>query len=110
MPGSTWSRSLQRWEQAGETMYPALACLNISNNVVNFIPSMLGLKLETDPHWADLAEHNIAEVLTDHAWCEQKAASNAISLLVNFPQYNDLVIEMSKIAVEELTHFAMVHQ
>src|SRR3954462_338454 len=71
---------------------------------------MLGLKLETDPHWADLAERNIAEVLTDHAWCEQKAASNAISLLVNFPQYNDLVIEMSKIAVEELTHFAMVHQ
>lgn len=71
---------------------------------------MLGLKLETDPHWADLAERNIAEVLTDHAWCEQKAASNAISLMVNFPQHSELVTEMSKIAVEELTHFGMVHQ
>lgn len=71
---------------------------------------MLGLKLETDPRWAALATGNIAEALTDHAWCEQKAASNAISLIVNFPEYTELVTEMTKIAVEEMTHFGMVHE
>ena len=71
---------------------------------------MLGLKLETDPYWADLALRNIAEVLTDHAYCEQKAASNAISLIVNFPCHSELVQEMTKIAGEELSHFGMVHE
>lgn len=71
---------------------------------------MLGLKLETDPRWAALASGNIAEALTDHAWCEQKAASNAISLIVTFPEYTDLVAEMTKIAIEEMTHFGMVHE
>ena len=70
---------------------------------------MLGLKLETDPQWARLEAGNIGELLTDHAWCEQKAASNAISLIVNFPEHSGLVSEMSKIAVEEMEHFGMVH-
>ena len=71
---------------------------------------MLGLKLETDPRWVNIVEKNIEEILTDHAYCEQKAASNAISLLINYPYYTDLVDEMLSLAKEELTHFEMVHQ
>lgn len=71
---------------------------------------MLGLKLETDPRWVKNAvEGNIEEILTDHAWCEQKAASHAISLTVQFPEYNELVQTMSELAMEELSHFKMVH-
>lgn len=71
---------------------------------------MLGLKLPTDPRWAALVENNIPAILTDHAWCEQKAASNAISLIIRYPEYPDLVEEMSAIAREEMEHFGMVHQ
>jgi tRNA-(ms[2]io[6]A)-hydroxylase len=71
---------------------------------------MLGLKLETDPRWVKMAEGNIAEILTDHAFCEQKAASNAIWLVVNFPEHTDLVDAMLALAKEELTHFEMVHE
>ncbi len=71
---------------------------------------MLGLKLETDPRWVNIVEKNIEEILTDHAYCEQKAATNAISILIAFPYYTDLVDEMLKLAKEELTHFEMVHQ
>jgi tRNA 2-(methylsulfanyl)-N6-isopentenyladenosine37 hydroxylase len=71
---------------------------------------MLGLKLETDPHWVNIVERNISEILTDHAYCEQKAASNAISLVVNYPQYPAMVDAMLSLAKEELTHFEMVHE
>ncbi len=71
---------------------------------------MLGLKLETDPRWANIAESNLSEILTDHAYCEQKAASNAISIIVGFPYHSELVEEMLKLAQEELQHFEMVHQ
>ena len=71
---------------------------------------MLGLKLETDPRWVNIVEKNIEEILTDHAYCEQKAATNAITLMINFPYYTDLVEEMVKLAQEELSHFEMVHQ
>ena len=55
---------------------------------------MLGLKLPTDPRWVNIVEKNIEDILTDHAYCEQKAASTAISLIVSFPEYPDLVQEM----------------
>jgi tRNA-(ms[2]io[6]A)-hydroxylase len=71
---------------------------------------MLGLKLETDPNWVNIVERNISEILTDHAWCEQKAASNAISLVIGFPEKTELVDAMLSIAKEEITHFEMVHQ
>lgn len=71
---------------------------------------MLGLKLPTDPRWAELVEGNIEEILTDHAFCEQKAASNAIWIVVNYPEYTDMVDAMLALAKEELTHFEMVHQ
>lgn len=71
---------------------------------------MLKLKLPTDPLWVkNVVEKNISEILTDHAWCEQKAVSNAISIVVKFPELTDLVSEMIKLSNEELTHFQMVH-
>lgn len=69
---------------------------------------MLGLKLATDPRWVNIVEKDIAEILTDHAWCEQKAASTAVSLTVQFPDHTDLVNAMIDLAQEELSHFKMV--
>ncbi|MDO6759562.1 tRNA-(ms[2]io[6]A)-hydroxylase [Tamlana sp. 2_MG-2023] len=70
---------------------------------------MLGLKLPTDPRWVNIVEKNIKEILTDHAFCEQKATSTAISLIVSFPEYTDLVQEMTALVKEEISHFKMVH-
>lgn len=70
---------------------------------------MLGLKLPTDPRWVNIVEKNIEEILTDHAFCEQKAASNAISIIVQYPQYPDMVKAMTEICQEEMEHFGMVH-
>ena len=70
---------------------------------------MLGLKLPTDPRWVNIVEKNIEEILTDHAYCEQKATSTAISLIVSFPEYTDLVQEMVALVKEEISHFKMVH-
>ena len=70
---------------------------------------MLGLKLPTDPRWVNIVEKNIKEILTDHAFCEQKATSTAISLIVSFPEYTELVQEMTELVTEEMSHFKMVH-
>ncbi|MFS4467724.1 tRNA-(ms[2]io[6]A)-hydroxylase [Maribacter sp. 2210JD10-5] len=70
---------------------------------------MLGLKLPTDPRWVNIVEKNIDEILTDHAYCEQKAASTAISLIVSFPEYPKLIQEMIALSREEMGHFKMVH-
>nr|WP_299206154.1 tRNA-(ms[2]io[6]A)-hydroxylase [uncultured Brumimicrobium sp.] len=70
---------------------------------------MLGLKLPTDPRWVDIVEKNIEEILTDHAYCEQKAATNAITVIVNFPEYPDVVEAMAELVKEEIEHFQMVH-
>jgi len=70
---------------------------------------MLGLKLPTDPRWVNIVEKNIDEILTDHAYCEQKAASTAISLIVSFPEYTELTQEMVALSREEMGHFKMVH-
>lgn len=70
---------------------------------------MLGLKLPTDPRWVRIVEKNIEEILTDHAYCEQKATSTAISLIVSFPEYPELVEEMVALVKEEISHFKMVH-
>ena len=71
---------------------------------------MLGLKMATDPRWVNIVEKNIEEILIDHAFCEQKAASNAISIIVQYPQYPDLVDAMVEICKEEMEHFKMVHE
>lgn len=70
---------------------------------------MLGLKLPTDPRWVNIVESNIDEILTDHAWCEQKAATNALSLIINNPNYPELVSALLIIVKEEVAHFEMVH-
>lgn len=70
---------------------------------------MLHLKLETDPRWVTIVESNLEEILTDHAWCEQKAATNAITIITLNSQHETLVTELLKLAQEELEHFQMVH-
>jgi|TARA_B110000037_G_scaffold40895_1_gene50579 tRNA 2-(methylsulfanyl)-N6-isopentenyladenosine37 hydroxylase len=70
---------------------------------------MLGLKLPSDPRWVNIAEKNLEDILSDHAFCEQKAASTAISLIVSFPEYTELVQEMIALVEEEMSHFKMVH-
>ncbi|MGX9986697.1 tRNA isopentenyl-2-thiomethyl-A-37 hydroxylase MiaE [Soonwooa purpurea] len=71
---------------------------------------MFRLKLLTDPRWANIAESNLEEILTDHAWCEQKAATNAIGLITMLPEYPEIVTELLAIAQEELDHFNQVHE
>ncbi|WP_339696313.1 tRNA-(ms[2]io[6]A)-hydroxylase [uncultured Marixanthomonas sp.] len=70
---------------------------------------MLGLQLPTDPRWVNIVEKNVEEILTDHAFCEQKAASTAISFIVTYPEYTELVQEMTALVKEEISHFKMVH-
>lgn len=71
---------------------------------------MLGLKLPTDPRWANMAEMELEEVLTDHAYCEQKAATACISLIQGYPEHEELVRGLAPIVTEEWGHFRMVLQ
>mgnify|MGYP005822201495 CR=1 FL=1 len=82
---------------------------HFSNGRNKIEKNMLGLKLPTDPRWVNIVEKNIEDILTDHAYCEQKATSTAISLIVSFPEYTDLVQEMVALVKEEISHFKMVH-
>jgi tRNA-(ms[2]io[6]A)-hydroxylase len=70
--------------------------------------SMLGLKLPTDPRWVDLAEKDLGEILTDHAYCEQKAATSCISLIQMYPERKELVKNLAPIVTEEWGHFRAV--
>jgi tRNA-(ms[2]io[6]A)-hydroxylase len=69
---------------------------------------LAGLKLPSDPRWVNLAEKNIEEILTDHAYCEQKAATNCITIIQMFPEYEDVVEALMPIVTEEWGHFRMV--
>jgi tRNA-(ms[2]io[6]A)-hydroxylase len=69
---------------------------------------MLGLKLATDPRWVDIAEKQIDEILIDHAFCEQKAATSGISLIVRFSDLEDIVEKVSPVVAEEWGHFRKV--
>ena len=71
--------------------------------------SSLRLQLPTDPRWANKVEENLEDILSDHAWCEQKAATNAIMLIINNAEKEDLVTAMTEISIEEMQHFQMVH-
>jgi len=70
--------------------------------------NILGLQLPTDPRWVDLAAISLEEILTDHAWCEQKAATSCISLISRYPARERLVAELSPIVTEEWGHFRLV--
>jgi len=69
---------------------------------------VLGLKLPTDPRWANLAEISLEDILTDHAYCEQKATSTCISLIALYPDRIDLVQKLAPVVAEEWGHFRMV--
>lgn len=69
---------------------------------------MLGLQLPTDPRWVNLAEMDLEEILTDHAYCEQKATTSCISLIQQYPDRTELVKELAPIVTEEWGHFRMV--
>jgi len=79
---------------------------NLSQDTKN----ILGLKLVTDPRWVDLASISLQEILTDHAWCEQKAANSCISLIQKYNDKEDLVNELAPIVTEEWGHFRQVIQ
>lgn len=70
--------------------------------------SILGLKMPTDPRWADLASVSLEEILTDHAFCEQKAATQCISLIQRYPEKEMLVNSLAPVVTEEWGHFRMV--
>lgn len=74
----------------------------------NYTKSVLGLQLPTDPRWVDLAEISIQEILTDHAYCEQKAATTCISLIIQYPDKELLVNQLAPVVTEEWGHFRMV--
>ncbi|MFN6943834.1 MAG: tRNA-(ms[2]io[6]A)-hydroxylase [Cytophagaceae bacterium] len=69
---------------------------------------MLGLKLPTDPRWVDIAQISIDDILTDHAYCEQKAATTCISLIIHYSEKEELVEVLAPIVSEEWSHFRMV--
>ena len=68
----------------------------------------LGLELPTDPRWVDIARMRIRDILDDHAWCEQKAASSCISLIVQYSRKRKLVEVLTPIVAEEWGHFQRV--
>src|ERR1700704_3846518 len=70
--------------------------------------NILGLQLPTDPRWVDLASIQLEDILTDHAYCEQKAALTCISLIQKYPEREQLVVELSPIVTEEWGHFRLV--
>ena len=67
---------------------------------------VLRLQLPTDPRWVNIVEKNIEEILTDHAWCEQKAATNAITIITNNSEHQDLVKDLLALAKEEIDHYS----
>ena len=72
--------------------------------------NILGLQLPTDPRWVDLAGKSMQEILTDHAYCEQKAATSCITLIQRYNEREKLVKELSPIVTEEWGHFRLVLQ
>lgn len=87
---------------------PSLKRKNMSKEKELREVQMLGLKLPTDPRWVNLAEMELGEILTDHAYCEQKAATSCISLIQAYPEKEDMVKKLAPIVTEEWGHFRMV--
>src|SRR5439155_21130192 len=75
---------------------------------VEYQKNILGLQLPTDPRWVDLANISLEEILTDHDFCEQKAATSCISLIQRYPEKEKLVSDLAPIVTEEWGHFRLV--
>lgn len=82
----------------------------MNNELSNDTKNILGLQLPTDPRWVDLAGISLEDILTDHAYCEQKAATSCISLIQRNPEKDRLVSELAPIVTEEWGHFRLVLQ
>lgn len=89
-------------------MVVTFAPMEHPTDVSNDTKAILGLQLPTDPRWVNLAEMSMAEILTDHAYCEQKAATTCISLIQRYNQKEKLVAELAPIVTEEWGHFRLV--
>jgi tRNA-(ms[2]io[6]A)-hydroxylase len=76
--------------------------------IISRAKRILGLHLPTDPRWVDLAGISLEEILTDHAYCEQKAANSCISLIQRYPEREKLVCELAPVVTEEWGHFRQV--
>ena len=81
-----------------------------NNGLSDDTRNILGLQLPTDPRWVDLAGRSMEDILTDHAYCEQKAATSCISIIQRYPDKEKLVRELSPIVTEEWGHFRLVLQ
>ncbi|HUR11321.1 MAG TPA: tRNA-(ms[2]io[6]A)-hydroxylase [Flavitalea sp.] len=81
---------------------------SIDDKIESTEKNILGLHLPTDPRWVDLASISLEEILTDHAYCEQKAATSCISLIQRYNEHEKLVEELSPIVTEEWGHFRLV--
>src|SRR6185503_9868028 len=84
--------------------------LTTSNDLSEDTRNILGLQLPTDPRWVNLAGKSMEEILTDHAYCEQKAATSCISIIQRYSEKEKLVKELSPIVTEEWGHFRLVLQ
>ena len=83
---------------------PLVLRMELSQDAKN----ILGLRLPTDPRWVNLAERSLEDILTDHAYCEQKAATSCISIIQRYSDKEKIVIELSPIVTEEWGHFRLV--
>lgn len=84
--------------------------MEATQNSAQIQKNILGLQLPSDPRWVDLASISLEEILTDHAWCEQKAATSCISLIQGFSDKESIVNELIPIVAEEWSHFRLVVQ
>jgi tRNA-(ms[2]io[6]A)-hydroxylase len=82
--------------------------MGIQSNESAYQKNILGLQLPTDPRWVNLAALSLEEILTDHAWCEQKAATSCISLIQRFSDKAEIIEALSPIVAEEWGHFRLV--
>jgi len=90
------------------TLHPTFADMEPLDDLTLNTKSILGLQLPTDPRWVNLAEKSMGEILTDHAYCEQKAAASCISLIQRYNQKEKLVLALAPVVTEEWGHFRLV--
>lgn len=101
-------RTLVRSLMLFNTLHHTFAFMEMHHDLTSYTKAILGLQLPTDPRWVNLAEKSLEEILTDHAYCEQKAATTCISLIQRYNQKEKLVNELSPIVTEEWGHFRLV--
>ena len=82
--------------------------MNLPETELLDVKAILGLQLPTDPRWVNLAEKSLEEILTDHAYCEQKAATSCISIIQRYSDKERIVSELAPIVTEEWGHFRLV--